>query len=88
MAEAFIQSNFSFLEAFEKIRSHYIGCIIHVSICSGTAHTILLTRLNICRIGTNELILFPFKLIANLQPAYGNETRSYVKMHTIQCSPR
>lgn len=87
MAESFIQSNFSFLEAFEKSWSCYIGYITHVSICNGTADTVLLTYLNICRIGTNELILFPFKLIANLQSAYGNETRFYVKMYTIQCSP-
>lgn len=80
-------NNLSFLEAFEKIWSHYTGCIIHVSICNGTAHTILLTCLNICRIRTNELIVFPLKLIANLQSAYGNERRSYVKMHTSQCSP-
>lgn len=44
----------------------------------------LLTYLNICRIGTNELILFPFKLIANLQSACGNETRLYAKMHARQ----
>lgn len=65
-----------------------MGYIIHVGICNGTAHTVLLTYLNICRIWTNELILFPFKLIANLQSAYGNETRSYVHMHTSQRSPR